>query len=206
MAQKINPSNFRLKKRLNWKNTSCVHNFNDYFGITKNFIKIDKVSNNVTNSLNSSQNNTNITKTSKKFNINFEILNPCFFFYTVKIVATQKRSMQNFYQYKMRYIKTLQNILKTALFSQAQLSHNIYDVLAQKKFNTAAQKARPFLLLSPNAIAEFSNIQLSDRNVNGLQKNNFSLNLRGKLISVVSLLLAQTQYDIIGLKIVCSGK
>ena len=201
MAQKINPLNFRLKKRLNWKNTSCVHNFNDYSVITKNFMQIDKISNKISNNLNSNQNNTNITKTSKKFNISFEFLNSHFFIYLVKTICTQKRSMQNYYQYKMDYIKMLRRVLKTALLNQIQLSHNIYDILAQKKFSKLSQERRPFLLLSPNIITEFSKMQISERGVNTLSRNNFGLNLRGKLISIVGLLLAQLKYDIIGLKI-----
>jgi hypothetical protein len=106
----------------------------------------------------------------------------------------------------MDYIKLLQHVLKMALLNQAQLSFNIYDVLSQKKFNKLAQKRRPFMLFSPNLITNFSSAQISDRTVTSLQKNSFSLNIRSKIISAVSLILAHLKYDIIGLKIICSGK
>ena len=73
---------------------------------------------------------------------------------------------------------------------------NNFDEKAKSEFLEGAKIAYETI------ITEFSKMQISERCVNLLPKNSFGLNLRGKLISIVNLLLVQLKYDIIGFKII----
>jgi hypothetical protein len=183
---------------------SCAHNFNDYYNIIKNTSKILDVNNNITNKLNVNQNNSTIFKTSKCYKLNYEILSQQYFFYFTKLICLSKQLKKNIYKYKIDYKILFQLMLKFFLFNHRQLIHKVSNIENQKKFNRL--KSKPFLFLSPKIITEFTKIQMSQFECLKLKQNKFSKNIQVNIMNLIKLLLIEFQHNLLGLKIICSGK
>jgi type IV secretory pathway VirB6-like protein len=185
---------------------SCVHNFNDYANMVGNTTKVLETNNTMIQKLSINQSNAMVTKSSKQYNLYYELLDQRFFFYFTKLISASKRAMQNFYRYKSEYIALTQTLLKVFFLNQKQLKHNISSLEAQKKIKLHKRFTRSFLSMSPKLITEFAKSQICETGIVNLKKNNFTKNLQGNLVNIVKYLLLEFKYDILGLKIICSGK
>jgi hypothetical protein len=156
--------------------------------------------------LNITQTNTVIIKNSKIYKTSNEILDQRFFFNFVKFLIISKRSIQKFYQFKIEYFDLFKSILKIFFLNQNQLINIKPALELQNKFKIQNNIKRPFLFLSPKIITEFAKIQMAQTQHIKLNKNNFATNLQTKLLNFIAYFLTEFKYDIIGLKIICTGK
>jgi hypothetical protein len=84
--------------------------------------------------------------------------------------------------------------------------YRISDIESQKKLPLYDKTKQSFQLMSPKIITEFAKIQLTENDHVSLKKNNFAKNLQGNLLNFINLFITEFRYDILGIKIICSGK
>jgi len=209
MAQKINSNKIRLKKRLNWNNVACAHNFNDYFNLVNNTSTIMNTNRIIAYCFKTNHNFSNIFKSSKNYKLIFECLDERFFFYCVNLINSQKNYETidtNYFQYKFKHLAFIISIMKTFLLSQTQLKIHSSNLQLQKKLWKNNDKTSSSFLLYPWLVNQFIKTNLSEIGNVVLKTNTFSRNIQGNIINFIALLLFEFKYDILGLKIICSGR
>jgi len=162
--------------------------------------------NNISYKLSLGQNNATIAKNSKTYKINYKIMDQRFFFYFTKLISASRRSIQNFYKYRTDFFNVLQASFKLFLLNQKQLNHNVCTIQTKKNHKGSKNNTQLRSFMSPKIITEFAKIQMSESSYVNLKKSNFSKNLQGNLLNFINLFLLEFKYDILGLKIICSGK
>lgn len=208
MAQKLNATNLRLNKRLNWQTKLCAHNFNDYFNLIFNTTQTIKVTNSILNKLNISKVNLLLIKNLYGFIFSYNIFDPRYYFYYLKLILfggllNYAIYDTNYSKYKADYLKLFKLVTKSFILNQKSCVQLISNVDSQSKSN---KLVIPFNLMLPDVITEFSNKQIVDYNHINLQQNNFKSNIQRNLLKYINYLLFKLKYNIIGLKIVCIGK
>jgi hypothetical protein len=133
MAQKVNSTSLRTKKRLNWNNQFCVHDFNDHFNMVNNISDILVTNNKINSGFKNNLNFANILKNSKSYTTNYEYFDERFFFHFVKFICTQRYTIQNFHNYKLEHFNFMKSILKIFLQNQHQLTQRVSNSQVQKK-------------------------------------------------------------------------
>ena len=206
MAQKVNSTNLRLNKRLNWKITSCAHNFNDYSNVVYNANRIINTNTNIMRKLNAGLNNVATFKNSKNFEVNYDVLDQRFFIHFTKLICSSKRTIQNFYNFKNNSIETLRPLLRQLMLGRNNILFSVSKTEVQKKLDFYNGLKRPFLFFFPKLFSEFAKAQIMESKIINLKKNNFSRNLQRSLVSFVNYFLLEFYYDILGIKIICSGR
>jgi hypothetical protein len=121
-------------------------------------------------------------------------------------VNTSKRSLQSFYKYKTDFSLFSQLILKFFLLNQKQLVHRFSNVQVQKKHNNSENFSSHSHILSPKIIAEFAKIHLTESAPSIMNRSNFGKNLQGNLLSFINFFLLEFKHNLLGIKIICSGK
>jgi hypothetical protein len=149
---------------------------------------------------------TALIKSSKVYKLNYRLLDQRFFFYFTRLVSVSKRSLQDLYKYRKEYFILFQLIFRNFLLNQKHLIHRISDIKTQPKTPIYEKIKNSFQVMPPKIITEFIRIQLTENTGVSLKKNNFSANLQGNILNFISLFLAEFKHDILGLKIICSGK
>ena len=207
MAQIVNSTSLRLKKRLNWLVLSNVHNFNDYSNLTKNILNLIKINNNIKNSINITYNTPQILKSSKNYSLYYRIIDSRFFLFFTKLISSSKKTVQHYFEYKKNYLKLLKIVLKNLLLNQKQFTTNISTIQNYSKLKLTNEKLiKKYQILSPKLITEFVKIQISEINLNVLKKKNFNSNLQANIIRFMHQLLLEFNHTILGIKIVCNGR
>jgi hypothetical protein len=165
------------------------------------------VNDNIARKFNISQNNKIVIKSSKHYKINYEVLDQRFLIHFTKLISASKRTIQNFYNYKKGYIKLLKTVIRIFSSNQSHLQNYASNTYARKFLATDNQNyKRPYFFLFPKIIAEFAKTNISETNVNSFKKNTFSRNLQNSLLKFLNFLLFEFKYDILGLKLIVSGK
>lgn len=187
MSQKINPTNLRLKKRLNWNLFISNYDFKNYSSLwytTQNILSLTKI---VLFNLNFYTNNDVIIKNSKKYNIFSRLFNNNQIYKNLKDLTTTTRF---FYMKKQ----------KKAI---PKLNFNNRNILCEFTEKIMLSKL-PFFLFSPKIISYYVIKQLNEPNK--LKDKNFSKNLQLGLLKITNFFLYLFKDNINGLKILCSGK
>ena len=205
MAQKINSLTFRLKKRLNWKINLAVHNFLDYSNSMLNSVNILTTYQKLLFHLKIMQNNNFLLKSSKTYKISLKTLNQNFYFFFFKILILNK-STQHFYNYRDSYLKLFSKVLKKYLFISNKLENNLGSIQTQKKLNKSLFLKSNFITLSPKIFLDFAKIQLKKNDIITILTSNFNKTLQKSILKFIEIVLKNYNYDIIGLKIICSGR
>ena len=198
MAQKINSTVLRLKKRLNWSTVFCAHNFNEYSNLIKNTLQISATNNRIMHKININSNYNILIKNSKTYQQNYPILNKKVFFYFVKLIFFSNKTLQNYYDYKKIYVQFYKVLFKRFFLYQKQLVLKIAN--EARRFNNS------FLIIHPKLLAEFLKMQMTSPNIINLKKNNFDKNIQVNLLNFIRIILTKFKYDILGLKITCNGR
>jgi len=206
MAQKVNSLSLRLNKRLNWNTILCTHSFNDYCNQIVNNSTILEISKNILYDLKILQNNTSLTKTSKGFSVNCKILDQQLFFYLVKFLCSTKKTSHLFNSYYQAYINILKSINKKLILNHKSILQQFTTIKTQKQIIKQKKFKSNFLSLYPVIFTLFTKIQLSVLEPNNLVYNVFGKNLQKSLLNLIEIFLRLFKYQIIGIKLICSGK
>jgi len=94
----------------------------------------------------------------------------------------------------LNFIKLVTNIL--VLNKSSQLFQSI----------TNTKPANPISVLHPRLINMLVKANLSEIDSIKLKKNNFRQNIQSNVVNIVSFLISEFKYDIVGLKFICSGR
>ena len=147
-----------------------------------------------------------LTKTSKNYEVSSKILNQQFFFYLLKLVCTSKKNVQNFINYKQTYLQIFRSIFKIFLINHKQLNFHVTNIDAQKKFQKFKTFKSRFLTLFPKVFTEFAKNQIAATSAVSLTSNSFNRSLQRNLLKLIEIILRKYRYDILGIKLICSGK
>ena len=163
-----------------------VHNFNDYSNITQNTNKISTINNKIFYQLQMFQNNNFIIKNNKHFTLNNELLDFRYINYFTKNICFSNKSIQNFYNYNIKYINLLQILLKLNLINQKQLIQRSVLFNSRKQLSLLDNYNSQLFMLSPTIVTEFVKFQINSITNNLIKKNNFTNNIKSSLVTFLN--------------------
>jgi len=196
MAQKINALGLRLKKRISWNNVFCTHNLNDYSKIHMKSQQTEKTTDIIQSKFNLFSNYTNITNSSKTTQIHTKFLQ-------------KQEYLKNFTDYQNNdrslAIKFEELGLSALFLNTSKTKHLMSDLFFNKNQKSLSEVTdNHFTLLNPKLISRYLTNQLN--RMTALKRSSFRSNLNNGILKFSYQILNRFKNNIVGLKIICSGK
>ena len=196
MGQKINALGLRLKNRTNWNASFCTQDLKSYSKICISNQQLEHTTNFLFLKFHLFLNNTLITKNSKNFQIYTKALQK-------KDIIQVSSDFKN--NERTELLKSEKQSFKKLFLSNKNTRYTFSDMFFDKREkNYTKITNKHFLALAPKIITNYVTNQLNKKG--NLKRLSFATNLNLGIILFSRQLLKRFQNNIIGLKIVCSGK
>jgi hypothetical protein len=196
MGQKINALGLRLKNRTNWNATFCTQDLKSYSRICINNQQLERTTDLLFLNFHLFSNNTIIAKNSKNFQIYTKALQK-------KDIIQTPLDFKN--SERVELLKNEKQSLKKLFLGSKNAQYVFSDIFFNKHVKNYTKIANEqFLVLAPKIITNYITNQLNKKGI--LKRSSFATNLNLGIILFCRQLLKRIQNNIVGLKIVCSGK
>jgi hypothetical protein len=173
-----------------------VHNSSNYSSINFASWQLEYATNNIFSNFQGLTNNTTITKNSKKYQIQSKL-------YQKKDVIKMLQNFQT--SNRAEQIQNEEKKINDLLLNSSKKNFIFSDFFFNKRLGHFKRLTNEqFLLLTPKLIANYITNQLKKKRI--LEQQQFKASLNVGILSFSQALLKQLQKNIIGLKIICSGK
>ena len=196
MGQKINALGLRLKNRVNWNASFCTQDLKNYSKVNYNNQQIEHTTSIIFSNFHVFPNRVTTIKNSKNYQVHSKL-------FQKKDIIKNTLDFQS--SDRTQLLRSNKTLFKSLILDKRSVKYNLSDFffnLRKESFNKITRKR--FIMLAPKIITAYVINQLNKNGI--LKRSSFKNNLNVGILAFSYQLLTRLQNNILGIKIVCSGK
>lgn len=192
MAQKINATGLRVKKKLNWNAVFSVHDYKNYADFTVKNTQLNAATNAILSKFNLYSNNLFITHNSKTTNITTSLINE-------QQIYKKTKLFLHHLAWKSKNEPQIQTDVKKAYFLTTATNYQFTKAFTRDKNNKLSN-----ILLTPQILVHFIEnlVRKNARAKYGMDTSNLAVSLP----LLIKNFLSAFKSNISGIKVIVSGK